>query len=73
MVEAGRGGQILLAMDMGRRTTWRSYGGGPGMDYLAGVFVPKLRRAGLSPEQIDRLSRHNAADALTFRTTRQES
>lgn len=68
MVEAGYGERILLAMDMGPRTMWRAYGGGPGMTYLAGVFLPKLRRAGLSRQSIDLLTTRNPANALTFRT-----
>jgi 5-phospho-D-xylono-1,4-lactonase len=35
MVEAGHADRILLGMDMGPRSMWRSYGGGPGMSYLA--------------------------------------
>ena len=67
MVEAHFGGRILLAMDMGPRTMWTSYGGGPGMSYLARTFLPKLRQAGLSRQQIDTLTTHNPAAALTFR------
>jgi predicted metal-dependent phosphotriesterase family hydrolase len=67
MVEAGFGRRILLAMDMGPRTMWRNYGGGPGMDYLALKFLPKLRQAGLTEEQIDMLTTDNPAAALAFR------
>ncbi|MEE9602950.1 MAG: hypothetical protein V3V75_06580, partial [Thermoguttaceae bacterium] len=67
MVEARFGGRILLAMDMGPRTMWKSYGGGPGMSYLARTFLPKLRQAGLSRQQVDTLTTHNPSAALTFR------
>jgi len=67
MVEAEHGDRILLGMDMGPRTMWRAYGGGPGMTYLARVFLPKLRRAGLSEETIEGFVIHNPAEALAFR------
>lgn len=67
MVEAGHERRILLAMDMGPRTMWRAYGGGPGMTYLVNEFLPKLRRAGLSEETVNKFMIHNPAKALTFR------
>jgi len=67
MVAAGHGDQVLLGMDMGPRTMWRAYGGGPGMTYLARVFLPKLRRAGLDGKTVERFTIHNPAEALTFR------
>jgi len=67
MVDSGHAGKVLLAMDMGSRTMWRHYGGGPGMTYLAEVFLPKLRRAGLDQQQIDLFTVHNPAVALGFR------
>jgi phosphotriesterase-related protein len=67
MVEAGFGRQLLLGMDMGPRRMWKAYGGGPGMTYLAKVFLPKLRRAGIATEGIDAMTRLNPADALAFR------
>ncbi len=67
MLEDGYGRQILLGMDMGRRSMWRSYGGGPGITYLGNVFLLKLRRAGLTPEPIEAFTHRNPADALSFR------
>ena len=67
MIAAGYGDRLLLGMDMGPRTMWRSYGGGPGMAYLAGVFLPKLRRAGLGEEDIHALTTANPAAALALR------
>jgi phosphotriesterase-related protein len=67
MAEAGRASQVLLGMDMGPRTMWRSYGGGPGMTYLANVFLPSLRKAGLGHQQIAMLTELNPAKALQFR------
>jgi 5-phospho-D-xylono-1,4-lactonase len=67
MVELGYARQILLGMDMGPRRMWRAYGGGPGMTYLAGVFLAKLRRAGVAAEVIDGFTTRNPAVALAFR------
>jgi phosphotriesterase-related protein len=42
--EAGHGERLLLGQDLGRRSSFRAYGGGPGMRYLMQSFVPRLRR-----------------------------
>lgn len=67
MVERGHASQILLGMDMGPRSMWRAYGGGPGMTYLARVFLPKLRRAGLGDDEICQFTVYNASRALPLR------
>jgi predicted metal-dependent phosphotriesterase family hydrolase len=43
MVHAGHGGAMMLGLDLGQRDYFRSYGGGPGLAYLMGTFVPRLR------------------------------
>jgi len=43
MVEAGHAGSLMLGLDLGQRDYFRSYGGGPGLSYLMGTFVPRLR------------------------------
>ncbi len=48
MIEAGLGDRILLGNDLGRPSYWRSYGGGPGLDYVLTRFVPRLREEGVS-------------------------
>jgi predicted metal-dependent phosphotriesterase family hydrolase len=67
LTEAGHARRILLGMDMGRRTMWRSYGGGPGMTYLADTFLRKLRMAGMGNEQVAMFTEYNPAAALSFR------
>jgi phosphotriesterase-related protein len=67
LAEHGHVSRILLGMDMGLRSMWRSYGGGPGMDYLAKVFLVKLRKAGLGVEQIAMFTEYNPGRALSFR------
>jgi phosphotriesterase-related protein len=44
MIEAGHGDRLMLGGDLGRRDYFRSHGGGPGLAYLFGTFVPRLRR-----------------------------
>lgn len=58
--------QILLGMDAARRSYWKCFGGGPGMSYLVGEFVPMLRSAGVSQQAIDRILIHNPAETYSF-------
>jgi phosphotriesterase-related protein len=44
MIEAGHGDRLMLGGDLGRRDYFRSHGGGPGLAYMFGTFVPRLRR-----------------------------
>ena len=44
MVGAGHLDRLMLGQDLGRRSSLRAYGGGPGMRYLMETFVPRLRR-----------------------------
>jgi predicted metal-dependent phosphotriesterase family hydrolase len=67
LAESGHARRILLGMDMGRRTVWRSYGGGPGMTYMANTFLRRLRMAGLGNEQVTMFTEYNPAAALAFR------
>lgn len=67
LAQAGHVSRILLGMDMGPRSMWRSYGGGPGMTYLGNVFLRGLRMAGMGNEQIGMLVECNPAAALSFR------
>jgi phosphotriesterase-related protein len=44
LAESGMSRQLLLGGDTGRSTTMRSYGGGPGLDYVFARFKPRLER-----------------------------
>ncbi|MGP8006604.1 MAG: phosphotriesterase [Acidimicrobiales bacterium] len=44
LAERGLSRQLLLGGDTGRSSTMRSYGGGPGLDYLFARFKPRLER-----------------------------
>jgi len=56
----------VLGMDAARRKYWRSYGGGPGLRFLLMEFVPRLRAAGLSAEDVDTIFVRNPAGAFAF-------
>lgn len=59
LIDAGLGRQILLGNDLGRPSYWRSYGGGPGLDFVLTKFVPRLRDEGISEEAIQDLLVNN--------------
>lgn len=66
MVEAGYAAQLLLGMDMARRSYWSSYGGGPGLTFLLEAFAPRLRARGLARADIDAIFVDNPARAFAF-------
>jgi phosphotriesterase-related protein len=65
MVEAGHGDRLLLGLDLGQRDYFRAYGGGPGLAYLMGTFVPRLRRR-ISDAAVHTVLVTNAARAFAF-------
>jgi predicted metal-dependent phosphotriesterase family hydrolase len=44
LVERGHADRLLLGGDTGRRSMFRAYGGGPGLDYVFARFRPRLER-----------------------------
>jgi 5-phospho-D-xylono-1,4-lactonase len=44
LAERGLADRLLLGGDTGRRSMFRAYGGGPGMDYVFARFKPRLER-----------------------------
>ena len=59
MIDAGLGDRILLGNDLGRPSYWRSYGGGPGLDFVLTRFAPRLREEGVSDAAIQDLLENN--------------
>jgi phosphotriesterase-related protein len=59
LIDAGLGKQILLGNDLGRPSYWRSYGGGPGLDFVLTKFIPRLRDEGIREEAIQDLLVNN--------------
>lgn len=56
--------KILLGTDVGRRSMLRAYGGGPGMDVLGRVFVPRLLKK-CGEAIVNRILTENPARYLT--------
>lgn len=65
LFEAGLGSQLLLGGDTARRSYWKAYGGGPGLDYLLAVFTPRLRAEGFSEADLRLIWEENPARWLT--------
>jgi phosphotriesterase-related protein len=63
--EGGYGDQILLGMDLARRSYYPSYGGGPGLGYLLGVFAPRLKAEGLG-QMVQQIFVENPARAFAL-------
>lgn len=73
MSERGFADRITLGMDLVRHTYWPAYGGGPGLRYLFGEFVPRVARAGVSDEALEAICVHNPARFLTFGTGKERA
>jgi len=67
LLSAGFEHRLLLGMDLSKSTYWKSYDGLPGFDYLLRVFGPALRDAGVTPETVELMLKHNPAHALRMR------
>jgi phosphotriesterase-related protein len=65
VVDAGHLSRLLLGQDLGRSSSLRSYGGGPGMRYLMGTFVPRLRRR-IGDDAVDAILVANPARAFAL-------
>lgn len=64
LVEDGLGDRICLSGDLARRSSWVSWGGGPGYSYIPWRMVPWLRREGLENAAIRRITVENPARLL---------
>jgi 5-phospho-D-xylono-1,4-lactonase len=65
LAERGFSDRLLLGGDTGRRSMFRSYGGGPGLDYLFRRFKPRLERE-LGQALSDRIFVESPARAFAF-------
>lgn len=64
LLRNGYGRQVLLSHDVCLRSHLRAHGGG-GYDFLLTDFVPRLRSAGVSAEEVHLLTVENPRRALT--------
>lgn len=67
IIAAGFEDQILLGLDLGTRSYFKSYSGGPGMDYLQRKFIPRLRAEGVSEKVINKFTVLNPGSAFTIK------
>lgn len=65
LVELGHADRLLLGGDTGRRSSFRAYGGGPGLDYVFARFKPRLERE-LGRELSEQIFVANPARAFAF-------
>jgi len=47
--------QIMLGMDAAKRSYWKSYGGGPGLEFLLGDFSARMKTAGIGKDLLTRI------------------
>jgi phosphotriesterase-related protein len=59
--------QVMLGTDGARPSYWRSYGGGPGLDYLLREFSDRARRLGVTDAELEKVFVANPARAYAFR------
>ena len=64
-IKTGEISKILLGTDPTRKG-FRILSGGKGLDYIQRVFLPELRKAGVTREEIEKITIYNPAEALTF-------
>jgi phosphotriesterase-related protein len=65
LIEAGHADRVLLSQDVGQVHELRSRGG-RGYAYLADVFLPSLREAGVPEETIETMTVENPRRWLTI-------
>ena len=65
LADRGFSDRLLLGGDTGRRSMFRSYGGGPGMEYVFARFKPRLERE-LGAELSEQIFLANPARAFAF-------
>jgi 5-phospho-D-xylono-1,4-lactonase len=65
LAERGFADRLLVGGDTGRRSMFRAFGGGPGMDYVFARFKPRLERE-LGAELSERIFVTNPARAFAF-------
>jgi 5-phospho-D-xylono-1,4-lactonase len=53
MLDAGQGKRILIGNDLGRPSYWKSYGGGPGLDFVLTEFKDRALQSGFTQAELD--------------------
>ena len=66
MINSGYLNNLLVSLDFGRKSYFKSYNGGPGLDYMLKKFIPRLIEQGISKEQIKNIWVKNPIRLLAF-------
>jgi len=68
LINKGYGSQIMLSMDLARRSNWPSFGFGygPGLTFILWRFVPWMLQSGVSKEAVDDMLVNNPARAFAW-------
>lgn len=64
--------RLLVGMDLARQKYRKGYGGTPGLAWLITDFLPRLRRCGLSAQQVEQIAVTNALRAFAFQKSFEE-
>lgn len=67
VIKAGYEDQILLGLDLGTRSYLKSYSGGPGMDYLQRVFIPRMKAEKITEQVINKFMILNPGNAFAIK------
>ncbi len=62
----GYGDKLLISGDMGRKSYLKSYGGGPGFEFIIKKFVARLRAERIEDKAIERIFIDNPRNWLQF-------
>ncbi|HEY3755676.1 MAG TPA: hypothetical protein VGL42_05965 [Opitutaceae bacterium] len=65
--------QIMLGMDAARRSYWKSYGGGPGLEFLLGEFSKRMQAEGIGADLLECLFVNTPRRTYCFRTVEHQS
>jgi len=63
--------QIMLGMDAAKRSYWKSYGGGPGLEFLLGDFSKRMKAEGIGADLLERIFVSTPRRTYCFRTVEQ--
>jgi 5-phospho-D-xylono-1,4-lactonase len=58
--------QIMLGMDAARKKYWKSYGGGPGLDFLLTDYTARLGAAGVDADALKKIFVTTPAESYSF-------
>lgn len=66
LINEGFQDQLMMSMDAGRRIYFKAYGGGPGLEYIPTVIIPRLRAMGIEEKTVEKIFIQNPSRFLSF-------